>query len=334
MKHRRNSSDITWHSTFSEEPIDEECEIDTDASLHLAAIFRIPLREARSPCAFLTYALPPIAGVYSIDKIVTNGAYGLVALLHNGRGAAFILKISRIHRHELEDDGTTSFPGQHNQQWSSIFERDFWHGANMMRQVRSAVNKHIFLVPEVVHASVVNARNSSVTVGLLIMPVAAGISVRQRLGQLAADQQGRIIRKCVLALKHLHDTGYIHGDCHVGNIMISDNDSVLTLIDFDRTMETTEKRLQLMDLAALLSINGELTDYTELGAETYFGQNETYFGQNDSSKQDFVRNITYHYNVVFVYMNELDTFLIEQQTRKRKLSQPCAFNKRRCRRNI
>jgi len=61
-----------------------------------------------------------------------------------------------------------------------------------------------------------------------------------------------ILMSCIMLLNDLHNCGWIHGDSHLGNFMIDINEMSVVMIDTERSFESSESGLRLMDIQEVM----------------------------------------------------------------------------------
>ena len=69
--------------------------------------------------------------------------------------------------------------------------------------------------------------------------------------QNTSTLENALINTLFIILKVMHDSGWIHGDTHLGNFLINSKTKKIALIDFERSHKTNDPRLMLADLQEL-----------------------------------------------------------------------------------
>ncbi|MGN6107511.1 MAG: serine/threonine-protein kinase [Kofleriaceae bacterium] len=135
---------------------------------------------------------------WQLDSLIAVGGIGEVWLAHRDGATA---AVKRLHGHLL-----------HHAEAAALFATE--------QQLAASLPHH----PHLVHAIDTGATPRP----YLAMPVAPGANLRE-LGPQPRDRALAITVAACRAATHLHDHGWVHGDIHPGNLVVSPTS--ITLID-------------------------------------------------------------------------------------------------------
>ena len=180
-------------------------------------------RRSRSEnnCEFVARVANIDRGI-SIKKQVGQGANGCVFFGTPERNPQehLAIKLSILNKHKV---GNFWYAVHTHQE---IFEDMTDPGLNSQNPVR---------VPQMLGAHTLST-NSNVYAGVVTMSYEDAVNVRNVLK--TSGREDSILRKFAKALRKMHESGFAHGDPHVGNFMESrDSSREIVIVDFDRSVK-------------------------------------------------------------------------------------------------
>lgn len=117
---------------------------------------------------------------------------------------------------------------------------NFWYAVHTHKEIFQALmvvgNSKQVRVPHMWGAHTLSSTNSDAYAGVVSMSYENAVNVRQVLK--TTGREDSVLRKFAEALRKMHESGFAHGDPHVGNFMESrDSSGEIVIVDFDRSVK-------------------------------------------------------------------------------------------------
>ena len=176
-----------------------------------------PFRRSRSEdnCEYVARVANIDRGI-SIKKQVGQGANGSVffGVPKRNPQERWAMKMGILKKHRVDN---------------------FWYAVHTHQEIFQSLQKPGVRVPKMRGAHTLSS-NSKVYAGVVLMSYENAVNVRKVLK--ASGREESILRKFAKALRNMHESGFAHGDPHVGNFMEShDSSGEIVIVDFDRSVK-------------------------------------------------------------------------------------------------
>ena len=150
----------------------------------------------------------------SIKKQVGQGANGSVffGVPQRNPQERWAIKLGILNKHKVDN---------------------FWYAVHTHQEIFESLQSSRVRVPQMRGAHTLSS-NSKVYAGVVLMSYENAVNVRKVLKTSGREES--ILRKFAKALRYMHESGFAHGDPHVGNFMESHASSgEIVIVDFDRS---------------------------------------------------------------------------------------------------
>ncbi len=101
---------------------------------------------------------------------------------------------------------------------------------------------------------------------LVAMQRVEGPDFATALDRADADERARLVERLAACVARLHEAGFVHGDLHLGNLRINEDDDRVILLDVQDARGTTSPAARRRDLARLLFALERATGDSATGA--------------------------------------------------------------------
>jgi tRNA A-37 threonylcarbamoyl transferase component Bud32 len=202
-----------------------------------------------------------------LTNLIGTGSYGLIVGVQYGAvNTACIMKVSRVCSIKLPP---IRFPVLNNNRtsWHVITEPDFQRGYSNQTNLYKELHGNVRIPCLYMHTIVTL---NECKFGCIIMQKIRSITLKRCLSltKLSMAVKCYLIKKAGLILRKLHLRNIVHADYHAWNLLV-DPSCHLYLIDFDRSMRSSNPKHQMHDLAMMLD---------SIECKYWYAFNHGYFG--------------------------------------------------------
>jgi tRNA A-37 threonylcarbamoyl transferase component Bud32 len=200
-------------------------------------------KKKKNVCILLSQLMKLTDIQYQVQAIYGKGAYGMVLSVFNYNRDIFVVKLMIIAENNPK----------------VLTNSEFRRSVIVQRQLERISKEH-FKVPKLMETMKVILNNGN-TVSVQVMEAVDGDTARKKLHDAIRDQKSekihKILKYIAAALRELHNAGYVHGDTHLDNMILTHD--ALYFIDFDFSSRCDERSVDVLKIIASITEEANLS---------------------------------------------------------------------------
>jgi tRNA A-37 threonylcarbamoyl transferase component Bud32 len=225
-----------------------KCELDEDTVSALRNVLKISVGDGEPDvCHTMSQAMPVGALGYRITSMLAHGYFGVVMNMIDRKNNSYVMKITRVVEDEYDGEviDVKMKSGWH--EWDTITQNEFNYGVRVHQMIHDLKNDRgepLINTPKLVDVMTMKVGRDEA--GLMIMSRISGVPLIKCMENKDFDikRKRRMAGTAGAILRSLHNLKIVHGDSHLSNFMLGDDNKVY-ILDFDRSssIEGVEERL-------------------------------------------------------------------------------------------